>query len=169
MDQNPPQPVLKPLQDAAGFTNTDPRTREGGFYPSFAKGRAVSVVEESSFIGPSAQAVGNGQYATTTVTTTSKSGALILAVCEWALFQDSLDTAHSLIPFYSNATSVDPTKYQFIGPFKSVLSSVSGASGVTNTPNVASDRLTVLNISAGSVTLYFAAQVRYIVNAGGAA
>ena len=107
----------------------------------------------------------NGEESTNTQTVTSKNGGLVITSVERGVFVDALTTAGALVPHFLT-TDVDLSDWQVLGPFKSILSSTDGSSGAVITDDTESDRITVRNISAGTVTVYFLTKVRYLIRAG---
>ena len=160
-------PELKPLDKADGYNRTDPRTRQAGFYPGFAAGRAIAPIEEIGATQSYAD-LNNGDTATFELFTTALlEKNTILVSNEMALYHGSISTATR----FPAGASLTLANWQIIGPFNSIYSSA--AATLPNTlleSGQNSYQLGIRNIAAGAAQrIYFLARTKYIINYGGTA
>jgi hypothetical protein len=87
-------------------------------------------------------------------------------VAEWEItaYIDAVAPENVLFPFNSAVSTVDPTDFQILGPASAL--NVNDADGDYNDINVHNQRLTIINISAGTVDIIYEVRARYIFNRG---
>lgn len=158
-----------PLTDSGGYR----RALGRNYRPRSVGGGAAGFIEQySELLISDPVTLDNGEYATHIVTTSSNNENAIIASVEWGVFVSpdaNFTLGEALLPYLTGISSPTLTDWTIIGPYKSVLRTFDDADeGRTTGIGTDSERLTVINVSAGAAqTVYFVNKIKYIVNGGG--
>lgn len=142
------------------------------YLPRSVGGAASGIIQQfnETFVSPSGVVMNNGDVATHIVTVESNSDEFIIADVEWGVFVSADNTfslSEALLPYLGGISAPLLSDWQIIGPFASVLETSNGSSGNTMPAGKTDRRLILRNISAGTVTVWFVTQIKYIANGGG--
>lgn len=151
----------------------EPRNLGRQYLPKSLSGGGVGVIQAfTETLTSEGTAVNTGEYVTHEVLIESNNKDFIIQDVEWGVFVSTDDTftlSESLLPYLTGISSQALDDWDITGPYKSVLETFTDSTNGRTTPKgKSSERMTVRNVGAGAVTVWFVNQIKYIINGGGA-